>query len=110
MMSTGCSGACFQAPGGESAGHSLQALTHRPQACHSAGCQLPHHPRPQPGFAGSGGGVKSIRILKQALGHPELFLEAAKRDMRKKLSFYFLKLPLLSHPKATLLSLAVKSK
>lgn len=91
MMSAGRSGACFQAPGGESAGNSLRALTHQPQACHSSPVSFPTTPGlslvlPEVGVGGWGG---SAMILKQALQNPGLFLEATKRDSRKKRKAWF---------------------
>lgn len=44
MMSARRLGACVQAPGSESAGNSLWALTHQPQACHSPPASFPTTP------------------------------------------------------------------
>lgn len=96
-MSTGHSGACFQAQGGESAGNGLQALTHQPQACHSSPHQLPHHASPQPGFAGSGGGWGGVNHDPEAgSAEPRIISGGHKKkrhEKKEKLGFHFLKLP-----------------
>lgn len=104
----------FQAPGGESAGNSLQALTHQPQGLSLFSLSASPPPQASARFWrkwGWGGvshdpeaGSAEPRIISG--GHRK------RQERKEKLGFHFLKLPFLSckNPKTTRLSLAAQNK
>lgn len=83
MVSTGRSGPVFGCS--ESAGNSLQALTHQPQACH-----LSATPPPQASaWFCRKWGWGGVNHDPEALQNPGLFLEATETHMRKKKALVF---------------------